>query len=262
VKKSLLCTLVLLLAAALPRPAAAQDITIAAASDLTFAMGDLIQGFEKASGHHAKLSSGSSGSLFAQIQSGAPFDLFFSADADYPRQLEAAGLTEPGTLYVYAIGKIVLWVRNDSPINVSKGWPALMDPAAKKIAIANPQVAPYGRAAEAALRKAGIYDRVASRLVLGENISQTSQFVDSGNAEIGVLSLAFASAATVRSRGRWWLVPEDSYPALEQAAVVVRSSQNKEISKAFLAYVRSAEGQSILRRNGFSEAPSAAPAKP
>lgn len=261
-KRFLRWAVALLVIAVLPRPAAAQDLTIAAASDLTFAMGDLIPAFEKATGHHVKLSSGSSGAFVAQIQNGAPFDVFFSADADYPRQLETAGLTEPGTFYVYAIGKIVLWVRNDSTIDVSKGWSALLDSAAKKIAIANPVVAPYGRAAEAALRKAGVYDRVADRLVLGENIAQAAQFVDSGNAEIGVLSLSFATAAAVRSRGRWWLVPEDSYPALEQAAVVLRSSPNKEIAKAFLAYVRSAEGQAILRRNGFSQSLSPAPHKP
>jgi molybdate transport system substrate-binding protein len=248
--------------AALPHPAAAQDVTVAAASDLSFAMGELIPGFERATGHHVKLSTGSSGNFFSEIQNGAPFDLFFSADADYPRQLEAAGLIEPGSLYVYAIGRIVLWVRKDSPLDVSKGWAELLDPRVRKIAIANPLHAPYGRAAEAAMRSAGVYDRVADRLVLGENISQAAQFVDSGNADIGVLALSLASAATMKNNGRWWLVPESSYPRLEQAAVILRSSQNKEIARAFLAYVRSAEGKAILQRNGFGDPPRNADSRP
>jgi molybdate transport system substrate-binding protein len=254
----LVASFLLLAAGALPRPAAAQDISVAAASDLTFAMGDLIPGFARATGHQVRLSTGSSGVFFAQIQNGAPFDLFFSADIDYPRQLETSGLIEPGSLYIYAVGRIVLWVRNDSPLDVSKGWVLVTDPRVRKIAIANPLHAPYGRAAEAAMLRAGVYDRVANKLVLGENISQAAQFVDSGNADIGVLALSLATAATMNAHGRWWPVPADSYPRLEQAAVVLRSSQKKEIAGAFLAYVRSAEGKAILQRHGLSEPPGAA----
>lgn len=256
-KRLLTCFLVLL-AGALPQPAAAQDISVAAASDLTFAMSDLIPGFERATGYKVRLSTGSSGAFSTQIQNGAPFDLFFSADVDYPRQLETAGLIEPGSLYVYAVGKIVLWVRNDSPLDVSKGWAAVTDPRTKKIAIANPLHAPYGRAAEAAMRHAGVYDRVASNLVLGENISQAAQFVDSGNADIGVLALSLAAAATMNAHGRWWPVPDDSYPPLEQAAVILRSSQKKGIAGAFLAYVSSSEGKGILQRHGLNGPPRAA----
>ena len=255
-------SLAVLLAVALPRAAAGQDISVAVASDLSFAMGDMIPGFEQATGHKVKLSTGSSGAFFAQIQNGAPFDLFFSADVDYPRRLEAAGLIEPGSLYVYGVGKIVLWVRNDSPLDISKGWAAVADSRVKKISIANPLHAPYGRAAEAAMRGAGVYDRVKDRLVLGENISQAAQFVGSGNADIGILALSLATAATMKTRGRWWLVPENSYPMLEQAAVVLRSSAKKDAARAFLAYVGSAEGQAILRRSGFGEPPRAALPKP
>jgi molybdate transport system substrate-binding protein len=237
---------------ALARPAHSQDITVAAASDLTFAMNELIPRFEKATGHTVKLSTGSSGNFFTQIQNGAPFDLFFSADIDYPRQLEKAGLIEPGSLYVYAIGKIVLWVRNDSPLDITKGWAVLSDPRVKKIAIANPLHAPYGRAAEAAMRSAGVYDRAAPKLVLGENISQAAEFANSGNADVGVLALSLVTAQTMKSQGRWWVIPQDSYPPLEQAVVVLRSSRQKKIAKSFLDYVRSAEGQAILQRNGLS----------
>jgi molybdate transport system substrate-binding protein len=252
------CTARLLMALAVlilafPHRAVSQEISVAAASDLTFAMGELISGFEKVPGRQVKLSTGSSGNFFAQIQNGAPFDIFFSADVDYPKQLENAGLTEPGSLYVYAIGKIVLWVRNDSPLDISKGLVVLTDARVKKIAIANPLHAPYGRAAEAAMRFAGVYDRVKDRLVLGENISQAAQFVDSGNAEIGILALSLASAGSLKTDGRFWLIPEDAYPRLEQAAVILRSSQRKDIARAFLAYVQSPEGRAILQRNGLSD---------
>jgi molybdate transport system substrate-binding protein len=260
--KWLLAGWLVLLSLALPRPAAGQDLSVAAASDLTFAMNELIPAFERATGHKVRLSTGSSGNFFALIENGAPFDLFFSADADYPRRLEAAGLIEPGSLQVYAVGRIVLWVRNDSPLDLGKDWAAVTDPRVKKIAIANPLHAPYGRAAAAALRSAGIYDRVAGKLVLGENIAQAVQFVDSGNADIGILALSLVTATTMKDRGRWWLIPQDSYPPLEQAAVVLRSSHEKDAARAFLAYVRSAEGTAILHRNGLGAPAAADSAKP
>src|ERR1700720_205600 len=155
------------------RLSAAQEITVAAAADLQFAFQDVAARFEKDTGRHVKLIFGSSGNFFAQIENGAPFDLFFSADIDYPKRLEAAGLAEPGTLYPYATGKIVLWVPNESKLDLNHGLHALLDPAVHKIAIANPEHAPYGRAAVAALRHENLYDQVSPRFVLGENISQT-----------------------------------------------------------------------------------------
>src|SRR5882672_11234022 len=126
-------------------PAHADDLNVAAASDLSFAMKELAASYEKQTGTVVKVTLGSSGNFFAQIQNGAPFDLYFSADIDYPRKLEAAGLGEPGTLYEYATGKIVIWVPSDSKVDLSHGWQALLDPNVKKIAIANPEHAPYGR---------------------------------------------------------------------------------------------------------------------
>ncbi len=158
-----------------------EDITIAAASDLNFAIKDLIVEYEKQSGHHVKLSLGSSGNFYAQLQQGAPFDLYFSADIGYPKKLEEAGLTVPGTLYRYAVGRVVLWAPKTSSLDVGKGLPLLRDPAIRKIAIANPKHAPYGRAAVAAMEHEHIYDDVKNRLVLGENISQAAQFIESGS---------------------------------------------------------------------------------
>src|SRR5271169_4227212 len=166
-----------------PAAANAAGLKVAAAADLTFAFKDVGARFEKQTGNSLKLTYGSSGNFFSQIQNGAPFDLFFSADVSYPQKLEAAGLTEPGTIYEYATGKLVMWVPNASKLDLSRGLSVLLDPSIRKIAVANPLHAPYGVAAVAALRHAGIYDQVKGKLVLGENISQTAQFVQSGNAD-------------------------------------------------------------------------------
>ncbi len=254
--------IVVFLLAALPLPASGDEIRVAAASDLTFAMTELAAGFQTATGHRPVVISGSSGNFFSQIQNGAPFDLFFSADVDYAQRLEKEGLAEPGSLRLYAEGKIVLWVRNDSPLDVSQGWRAVTDARARKIAIANPQHAPYGRAAVEAMRGAGVYEQVSSRLVFGENISQAAQFVNSGNAEIGILALSVAEAPTMKERGRWWRIPENSYAPLDQAAIVLRSSQKKEVARAFLNYVLSDRGGAILRRFGFVLPTSARASRP
>ena len=230
----------------------AQEITVAGAADLQFAFQDVAGRFQKDTGHSVKLIFGSSGNFFAQIQNGAPFDLFFSADINYPKQLEAAGLTESGTLYEYATGKIVLWVPSDSKIDLSRGMRSLLDPAVKKIAIANPEHAPYGRAAVAALKHEGIYDQVSGKLVLGENISQTASLVVSGGADVGIVALSLAVAPSMKSKGRYAEVPTDAYPAIEQAAVVLKSSPNKEIARQFMAYIKTPEIQKILRDYGFT----------
>src|SRR5262245_51946071 len=147
----------------------AQEITVAAAADLQFAMQDVADRFQKETGKTVRLIYGSSGNFFQQIQNGAPFDMFFSANLDYPKKLESAQLTEPGTYYQYARGKIVIWVSKESTIDLSSGWQALVPPAVKKVAIANPQHAPYGQAAVAAMRKENVYDKIKDKFVLGEN---------------------------------------------------------------------------------------------
>src|SRR5216683_7754104 len=162
--------------------AQAREIRVAAAADLKFAMGELCAQFERQAGTKVNVTYGSSGNFFSQMRNGAPFDLFFSADIEYPQRLEAAGFAEPGTLYEYAVGRIVIWMPRSSSVDVARlGWKSLLDARVEKIAIANPEHAPYGRAAVAALRRAGIYEQVRAKLVYGENISQAAQFVDSGN---------------------------------------------------------------------------------
>jgi molybdate transport system substrate-binding protein len=235
-----------------PEGALAGEVTVAAASDLNFAFKELVAAFEKNTGNTVKLSLGSSGNFFAQISNGAPFDLYFSADISYPKKLEEAGLAHVGTLYMYAIGKIVVWVPKGSPIDVqSLGLKALQHPSVKKIAIANPKHAPYGRAAVAAMEHFTIYDDIKDKLVLGENISQTAQFVQTGSADIGIIALSLAVAPAMREAGSYWEVPMDSYPRLEQGAVILKSAKDPETAKLFLNYIKTPEARAVLERYGF-----------
>jgi molybdate transport system substrate-binding protein len=227
-------------------------VTVAAASDLTFAMKEIAGQYEKATGCSVQLSMGSSGNFLTQIENGAPFDVFFSADIAYPKKLEAEGLAAPGSTYLYAIGKIVLWARSDSRVNVGKGFSVLQDFAVSKIAIANPAHAPYGRAAEEALRNAGVYDSVKNRLVLGENISQAAEFVESGNADVGILALSLVFSPAMKDKGRSWNIPENLYAPIEQGAVVVLSSKNQQGAKNFLEYVKLPATAALLARYGFA----------
>ncbi len=229
----------------------APDLVVAAAADLNPALQEICNG--KKTGVKVKLSFGASVALTQQIQNGAPFDLFFSADMDYPRQLIAAGAADGAALYQYAVGKLVLWVPADSPLDVErKGIQILQDPAVKKISMANPQHAPYGRAAVAALKHYGIYDQVADRLVLGENISQAAQFVESGNAQAGFVALAHAASPAMKGKGKYWEVPAEAYPLLAQGVVVLLRSQYKKEAAEFLEYIKEREQGDLLRRYGFT----------
>jgi molybdate transport system substrate-binding protein len=243
----------LLLVIALAGSAVAADaIKVAAAADLNYAMNDLAERFEAKTGTKVLLSFGSSGNLFSQIQNGAPFDLFFSADEDYPKKLAAAGVMDSATLRTYAVGHLVLWVPNASTLDPQKLQMNLLTEASvAKISIANPQHAPYGRAAMAALEHYGLKDRVASKLVNGENVSQAAQFVQSGNAQAGLIALSLAKSPAMSSAGKYWELPTDSYPELRQGAGVVSASQQKKTAQAFLDYVLSPEGAAILRKYGL-----------
>jgi molybdate transport system substrate-binding protein len=249
---SLRC-LILLCALLVFRPMeAAQNIRVAAAADLRFALDELGMRYEKQTGSKMDVSYGSSGNFLAQIQNGAPFDVFLSADVEYPRKLEIAGLAEPGTLYEYAFGRIVIWMPADTRVDLSKlGWKALLDPIIQKIAIGNPEHAPYGRAAVAALRSAGVYEQVRAKLVYGENIAQAAQFVASGNAQAGILALSLAISPPMRE-GKRWEIPANMHPPIEQAAVILKSAKDKDGARAFLMFLKSAEARKILESYGFS----------
>jgi molybdate transport system substrate-binding protein len=233
------------------RPVRGQEIAVAAASDLKFAMSDLAGQFEKQTRTKVNVTYGSSGNFFSQLQNGAPFDLFFSADIEYPKKLESAGLTEMGTLCRYAVGRIVIWMPADSKVDVTKqGWNALLNASVQKIAIANPEHAPYGRAAVAALQKAGIYPRVKAKLVFGENISQAAQFVQSGNAQAGIIALSLAISPPMKD-GKSWKVPAEMHPVIEQGAIEMKSAKNKGAARGFLEFVKSKQGRATLEKHGF-----------
>jgi len=245
--------IVALLFAVLSLPFAfSQEITIAAAADLQFAMQDVAASFKTETGKHVKISYGSSGNFFQQLQNGAPFDMFFSASLDYARRLEEAGLSEPGSLYQYATGEIVLWVPNDSKVDLTAGLRALLDPSVKKVAIANPEHAPYGQAAVAALKKENIYDKISGKLVLGENISQTASFVVSGAADAGIVALSLAVSPNMKGKGRFSEVPTVEYPAIEQACVILKSSAQKDLAQSFLQFIKTPVAADIFRKYGFA----------
>ncbi|MBA3913096.1 MAG: molybdate ABC transporter substrate-binding protein [Acidobacteriales bacterium] len=241
----------LLCASLVAQACLAQEIKVAAAADLQFAMQDITARFQKDTGKEVKVIYGSSGSFVQQIQNGAPFDMFFSANLDYPKQLESAALIEPGSYYEYGAGKLVLWVSKDSKIDLGLGLKALLDPSIKKIAIANPQHAPYGKAAVAAMQKENVYDKVKDKLVLGENISQTATFVVAGSADAGIVALSLALSPNMKDRGRFVEVPSEDYPPIQQACVIVRSSQAKSTAQLFLSFFKRAATGEILKSYGF-----------
>ena len=233
--------------------AGAQKLTVAAAADLRFALDELAAQFRAA--HPAvelAITYGSSGNFFAQIQNGAPFDVFLSADIDYPRRLVAAGLASKDSLFLYGVGRIVVWVPASSPLDPAALGIHLLEAASvRHIAIANPQHAPYGRAAVAALRSLGVYDRAAPKLVLGENIAQAFEFVESGAAEAGIVALSLALAPAARGHGRYWEVPQDAYPKIEQGGVILARAPAGPAAQ-FRAFLLSAEARRILKQYGFA----------
>lgn len=228
-------------------------VRVAAAADLKFALEEIIAVLHRANPIvRASATYGSSGALYAQIANGAPFDVFLSADPEYPRRLVDAGMAQESAQFGYARGRLVVWVARGSKINVQQaGIAALRDPAVRRIAIANPQHAPYGRAAVAAMRSLGVYDAAKDRLVLGENIAQTAQFVESGAADIGVIALSLAIAPAMSDHGDSWIVPAAAHPPIEQCGVILSDAADAGAAQLLRAVLTGGEGQAILRRHGF-----------
>jgi|SRR6185312_8535106 molybdate transport system substrate-binding protein len=231
---------------------AGDQILVAAASDLQFALPELAQEFEQQTGIKVNLTFGSSGNFSTQIRNGAPFDLFFSADLNYPRELAADGFADPATLYHYGDGKIVLWAPIASKLDLQQGLKVLLQPDVHKISIANPAHAPYGRAAVAALQHENLSEKVEAKLVLGENISQAAQFVQSGNADVGIIALSLALAPSAQGKGKYFEVPVSDYPAIEQGVVLLKSSSHKSLATKFLGFLKTPESRASLARFGFS----------
>ena len=232
-------------------PSLAQEITVAAAADLRSALDEIAAHFQDETSTRVKIVYGSSGNLYQQIQNGAPFDLFFSANSDYPKKLEASGLAVSGTYYEYARGRIVLFVSSTSLLHIEEGLKVLLDSSVKRIAIADPGHAPYGQAAVAALKTQGLYDRVSRKIVVGENVSQAASFVTSGAADAGIIALSLAMLPSARAQTRFAEIPANQYPPIQQACIVLKSSKEQNSARRFIAYVRGPEASKVLQRYGF-----------
>jgi molybdate transport system substrate-binding protein len=228
-----------------------ESLTIAAAADLVYCLEDLNLEFRKSHPEVAlKVSAGASGNLFAQIRNGAPFDIFMSADMKYPEELVKTALADSSSLTLYAIGHLVLWSMNPA-IPVELGLESLRDEKVKRIAIANPEHAPYGRAAKAALVHGKLWDAIQSKLVLGENIAQTAQFVQTGNVDAGIVALSLVLASRLNNAGKYYEIPESYHPRLDQGAVLTKTGRAKPAAKVYVNFIRSDQARAVFNRYGF-----------
>jgi molybdate transport system substrate-binding protein len=227
-------------------------ILIAAASDLKFALDSIVALYQLTHQEvRIDVSYGSSGKLFEQIRQSAPFDIYFSADITYPKQLAENGLTI-SEVQPYAVGRLALWSKKVNPAEKKMDW--LVDPSVKKVAIANPRHAPYGRRAEEAMKYYRVYSAAAAKLVLGENISQTAQFVTTGAADIGVVALSLAvSPAMKKAGGSYYVIPRESHLALVQGYAVLKSARGKNDVDKFVTFFASQQALDILVHFGFEK---------
>jgi len=227
-------------------------LTVSAAADLTYAFGEIGKQFEAETGNKVVFNFGSTGQLAQQIEQGAPVDLFAAANVSYVDDLEQKGLVLPETKQLYARGRITLWTRTDSPQQITKV-EDLTRPEITRIAIANPDHAPYGVAAREAMQAAGVWEAVQPKLVCGENVRQTLQYAETGNVDVAIvaLSLSVPAAASAGQPGRWTLIPEDLHAPIDQALAVIRGTQHESAARAFAAFVNGSQGRPIMRKYGF-----------
>ena len=241
----------LLLAGAMLFAASAHagKITIAAAADLKFAMDEIVATFQQAhSADQVDVIYGSSGKFHAQIQRGAPYDLYFSADIAFPRALAKAGFAA-SEVRPYAVGRIVLWSAAMDARQMTLA--SLTDARVARVAVANPRHAPYGKRAEEALRASGLWDKVEPKLVYGENIAHAAQFVQSGNAQVGVIALALAVSPELAGKGGYWLIPNHLHAPLEQGFIITRRAQGNALAQRFADYMGSQAARAVMTRYGF-----------
>lgn len=231
----------------------AETVSVAAASNLVYVLDALTAEFKRgAPGVAVTLTTGASGSLFAQIKQGAPFDVFLSADTEYPREAVAQRIGAADTLRVFATGRLALWTTRDG-LDLTDLATVVRGAKVRKIALANPLTAPYGRAAQAALAHAGVKQEAAAKLVVGENISQTAQFVETGNAEVGFVALSLVLSPRLRSMGTWREIPAAAHPGvtLEHAGVLTQRGAQYAAARRYLDFLGSEPAKKILREFGY-----------
>ena len=238
--------LILILAQYANVTAYADEITVAVASNFTETIKEITRRFEQQSGHKVTLVFGSTGKHYAQIKNGAPFDIYFAADVQRPKLLEAEGAAQPSSRFTYAVGKLILWSPKRSAVDPAGN--VLENGYFRHLAFANPKLAPYGKAAMEVLQTRGLWQALQERFVRGENIGQTFQFVKSGNAELGFISMSQIKRPGKPMAGSWWEIPQSFYSPIEQQAVLLKDN---DVARAFLIFVRSEEGLSIIRSYGY-----------
>ena len=226
---------------------ASDELTVAAASDLTPAFEEIGREFEAANKTKVVFMFGSTGLLTKQIENGAPVDLFAAANVSYIDVLDQKGLIIPDSKAVYARGRITLWTSDTSDIRL-QGIADLARPEVMRIAIANPDHAPYGLAAKQALESVGIWDRVQPKLVYGDNIRQTLQYAETGNVDVAIVALSLS----VQSHGRWTLIPEQLHQPIDQGLGIIKTTKNEKAARAFAAFLAGPHGQAIMKKYGFS----------
>lgn len=227
----------------------AEQLTVAVASNFTAPMREIAAAFERDSGHRVRLAFGSSGKFYAQIQHGAPFDIFFSADSAKPRALEKAGLAVPGSRFTYAVGRLALWSRDAKLV---RGGPRVLEEGGfNKLALANPRLAPYGAAAVQVLRNLGLEEATSPQWVQGENIAQAYQFVASGNADLGFVALSQLDRNGEIDPGSAWIVPDELHNPIRQDAVLLKRGADSGAARALLHFVRGETAAAIIESYGY-----------
>lgn len=237
------------LLATMAQVANAGEVNAAVAANFTAPAQLIVEQFQKETGHTVKLSFGSSGKFYSQIQNGAPFDVFLAADEKNPRLLEEEGLAVKDTRFVYALGKLVLWSAQPGFVD-GKGTVLGMGNY-NKIAYADPKLAPYGLAAQETLQKMKLWDKVQGKMVTGESIAQTWQFAATGNAELAFIALSQITREGKVSEGSYWLVPADMYNPIKQAAVQLSAAKDPAAAKAFMAFLKSEKALAVIRSFGY-----------
>jgi molybdate transport system substrate-binding protein len=243
------CTAILVAATGLMCPVHAADLSVAVAANFTAPMQKIAAGFEQISGHRVLLSLGSTGGFQAQIRNGAPFQILLAADDEVPARLEHDGHAVAGSRFTYAIGRLVLWSRNPSLVD-GQG-EILRSGRFDRIAIANPKLAPYGAAAMEVLGRMGLIEAIRPRIVQGDNINQTWQFVATGNASLGFVALSQVQLDGRIAEGSGWIVPENLHEPIRQDAVLLKTGKDSQAAAALLQYLRSEAARSVMRAYGY-----------
>jgi molybdate transport system substrate-binding protein len=226
----------------------AEEVQVAVAANFVPTFKEIAAEFEKGSKHTVQISAGSSGKFYAQIKNGAPFEVFLSADDERPKLLEEEGLGVKGSRFTYAVGRLVLWSQDPALVT---GEGTLKTATFKHVAIANPKTAPYGAAAMQAMMKLGVWESLQPRIVMGENLGQTSGFLESGNAELGFLALSQVLDDKLKGKGSRWDVPENLHEPIRQDAVLLTKGQNNPAAKALMEFLHSPQARAVIERYGY-----------